>query len=136
MIKKVELNKYYGMNWLKAFIILLAISITSQVNAQVSTKLSDFNIDYSAPKDYVIAEITVSDLSYLDANVIIMLTGLNVGDNIQIPGDDIATAIKKLWKQGLAEKPCIRVLQSLQRERKIHIPQHFHLNFLKYCFRD
>lgn len=121
MIKKVESIKYYGMNWLKAFIILLTISITSQVNAQVSTKLSDFNIDYRAPKDYVIAEITVSDLSYLDANVIIMLTGLNVGDNIQIPGDDIATAIKKLWKQGLAENIKVLVTDVQGNKISLHI---------------
>ncbi|MCP4552171.1 MAG: outer membrane protein assembly factor BamA, partial [Bacteroidetes bacterium] len=121
MIKKLESIKYYGMNWLKAFVILLAISFTSQVNAQVTTKLSDFNIDYSAPKNYVIAEITVSELSYLDANVIIMLTGLNVGDNIQIPGDDIATAIKKLWKQGLAENIKIRVTDVQGDKISLHI---------------
>ncbi|MEI7980758.1 MAG: POTRA domain-containing protein, partial [Bacteroidota bacterium] len=56
------------------------------------------------PKDYVIGGITVSGVLYLDNNVLIMLSGLTVGDKIKVPtGDKISLAVKKLWDQGLFE---------------------------------
>jgi outer membrane protein insertion porin family len=58
-------------------------------------------IDYSAPKSYEIGGITISGIKYLDHNVLIHISGLKVGNNITIPGDDITKAIKKLWKHGL-----------------------------------
>ena len=61
------------------------------------------NIDYTSPKEYFIGGISISGVKYLDNNVLIMISGLSVGDKITIPGDDIAKAIKKLWKQGLFE---------------------------------
>jgi len=58
-------------------------------------------IDYSAPKSYEIGGISVTGTKYLDENVLVTLSGLTVGDNITIPGDNIPNAIKSLWKQGL-----------------------------------
>ena len=59
------------------------------------------NIDYSRPQEYEIAEIRVEGPKYLDGNTLVSLTGLRVGDRVQIPGTDISNAIKKLWKHGL-----------------------------------
>jgi outer membrane protein insertion porin family len=58
-------------------------------------------IDYSAPVEYEIGGITVSGSKYLDHNALISITGLKVGDKIQIPGETISAAIKKLWEQGI-----------------------------------
>ncbi len=58
-------------------------------------------IDYRLAKEYEIADISVSGIKYLDANVLAQLSGLSVGQKIEIPGDDITKAIKKYWKQGL-----------------------------------
>jgi outer membrane protein insertion porin family len=44
---------------------------------------------------------TVSGIQYLDQNVLIQLSGLQVGQTISIPGDAITNAITKLWKHGL-----------------------------------
>ena len=78
------------------------------VNSQVRTG-EDVNIDYSVPKDYFIGGITVSGVKYLDANVLIMITGLSVGDKIKVPGDKVTLAVKKLWEQGLFEDVRISV---------------------------
>ncbi|MBQ3989841.1 MAG: outer membrane protein assembly factor BamA [Bacteroidales bacterium] len=40
-------------------------------------------------------------MQYLDQNVLLYLTGLEIGKTISVPGQDIADAIKKLWEQGL-----------------------------------
>ena len=59
--------------------------------------------DYGNPKDYIIGGITVSGVKYLDGNVLIMLSGLTVGEKIKVPSDKITAALRKLWDQGLFE---------------------------------
>ncbi len=87
---------------LRVLIILILSGILMHpLMAQVS--FGDMNIDYSKIKEYEIGGITVSGVKFLDANVLIMLSGLTVGDHIKVPGDKITQAIKKLWSQGLFE---------------------------------
>jgi outer membrane protein insertion porin family len=59
------------------------------------------NIDYNSPREYTIGGISVSGVDYMDHNIIVMVSQLNIGDRILIPGEDIARAIDNIWKQGL-----------------------------------
>jgi outer membrane protein insertion porin family len=88
---------------LLAFGLFSSVSIQAQI--QIGSDLSAF--DYSKPKDYEIGGIKVEGVKYLDQNVLIMLSGLSVGQNIKIPGDPITDAIRKLWDQGLFEDVAI-----------------------------
>lgn len=63
----------------------------------------DSTADYAAPKNYTIGGIEVSGANYTDKSVIRLLSGLIVGDKIQVPGDKITDAIKALWRQSLFE---------------------------------
>jgi outer membrane protein insertion porin family len=58
-------------------------------------------LNYANPKDYVIAALRVEGANYLDHQALIAMSGLKVGDKIQLPGEDLGFAIRKLWKQGL-----------------------------------
>ncbi len=58
-------------------------------------------ITYNEPREYEIAEITVSGTDHLNNNALISLSGLEVGDKIKVPGPAITAAIRKLWKQGI-----------------------------------
>lgn len=58
-------------------------------------------VDYSTPKEYIIAGIVVDGIRNLDHNQIISKSGLIRGNKIKIPGDDITQAIQKLWKEKL-----------------------------------
>jgi outer membrane protein insertion porin family len=78
-------------------ITLLPHSVYAQLDEDLEV------IDYSAPKKYEIGGITVSGVEYLDQNVLIMLSGLKVGQRVDVPGEDITNAVKKLWEQGLFE---------------------------------
>ena len=66
------------------------------INAQTTDGL-----DYSAPKTYEIGGIMVNGADHLNNNTLISISGLEVGEKIKIPGDNITSAITKLWKQGL-----------------------------------
>ena len=72
----------------------------SAVNAQ-NIHSSSSSVDYLSPKEYEIGGVTISGVQYLDQNVLLYLTGLEIGKTISVPGQDIADAIKKLWEQGL-----------------------------------
>ena len=52
-------------------------------------------------KNYEIAEITVSGVNDYDDQVLINLSGLKVGQRIEVPGDDISDAVRKYWKNGM-----------------------------------
>lgn len=60
--------------------------------------------------DYEVAGITVSGAQDLDPNVVIMLTNIRVGDNIQFPDPKISDAIRTLWRQQLFENVSFSVV--------------------------
>ena len=91
---------------LTILILFSMLEVSAQVNfgrrpATETTGSDGLSINYSNPREYEIAEITVSGVQFLDDNALISISGLKVGDKIKIPGDDISLAIKKLWKQGI-----------------------------------
>ena len=69
--------------------------------SQVVLSSQSVKIDYSKPKEYRLGGVTVEGVTNLDQNALVLLTGLKIGETIQIPGDAITSAVKKLWKQGL-----------------------------------
>ncbi len=83
---------------------LLILLLVLSVNLRAQITLGTMNVtDYNAPKDFYLGGMTVSGVKYLDGNVLLMLSGLTVGEKIKVPGDKISQAIRKLWEQGLFE---------------------------------
>ena len=67
-----------------------------------------FNSKY--PKTYTIAGISITGTKAYDANLISSISGMAVGDKIQLPGSDVfGKAIAKLWKQNLVSKVDISI---------------------------
>jgi len=93
---------------LRPILLLIPLLVTSTLAGQVISGEGGAT-DYNGPKDYYIGGITVMGVKYLDANVLIMLSGLTVGDKVKSPGDKITMAVKKLWDQGLFEDVKISV---------------------------
>ena len=62
---------------------------------------TNFSIYYSSPAKYTIADVQVSGIKYLDKSVLVQLSGLTVGKEVEVPGEAVTNAIKKLWQQGL-----------------------------------
>ena len=93
----------HGIPYLLTLLAVFAAVSLQPVQAQISIGEDLELIDYSTPKKYEIGGITVSGIEYLDQNVLIMLSGLKIGQRIEVPGEEITTAIKKLWEQGLFE---------------------------------
>ncbi len=87
----------------KISIIIILFSIAfSGIKSQINSIGGDsLKIDFLNQKEYEIGGITVSGGDNLDRNVLVLLSGLNIGDKVQVPGDKFANAVENLWKQGL-----------------------------------
>lgn len=81
--------------------VLISEAYGQVVFGRTNQPSSGLSINYSSPKEYEIADIEVRGVQFLDNNALISLSGLRVGDKIKVPGDEITTAIKKLWNQGI-----------------------------------
>ena len=67
-----------------------------------SGKIVSPTILYSGtPREYYIGGINVTGADNYEPYIIIGLSGLNVGDRIKVPGEEVTTAIKRYWKHGL-----------------------------------
>ena len=66
-------------------------------------------VDYNAPRKYVIGGIGVEGNQYIKADQIIQLTGLREGMVLTLPGDEISSIHKRLWKQRYFEDVSIRI---------------------------
>ncbi len=83
------------------FVVLLAaLAATAQ---EASDTIYNPTITYTSQRGrtYEIAGIEVEGAPNYDPTIIIGYTGLKVGQKIDIPGEDITDACKRLWRQGL-----------------------------------
>ena len=83
--------------------LLLLLVLSYHGTAQVVIGNNDYDIDYLTPKEYEIGGITFVGAENYDTRMILLIAGLQVGDVVRVPGDKLATAVDRLWKQGLFE---------------------------------
>ena len=79
------------------FIFLLCLSL---YHSQTADQWIE---SYRQKKTYKLGGLDIQGVENNDRSVIQLLTGLIVGEDLTIPGQQIQYAIKKLWKQGLFE---------------------------------
>ncbi|MEO8403915.1 MAG: POTRA domain-containing protein, partial [Chitinophagaceae bacterium] len=54
------------------------------------------------PREYTIAQVTVTGIQHLDTSIVVSISGLQAGDKFKYPGTEIfAKAINNLWRQKL-----------------------------------
>jgi outer membrane protein insertion porin family len=86
----------------KIFVLLSALFINiHNSNAQIVIGENEVDLNTSVQVEYEIGGIVVVGTDYLDKNVIVLSSGLAVGDKIFVPGESITKAIKNLWDLNL-----------------------------------
>jgi len=90
--------------------------------------------DYSSPIEYNLAGVTITGTKYLDKNTLISISGLEIGEKITIPGDDISIAIRKLWKQGLFSDVSIDIIKNEENNIFLNISLKEHSKLAKFNF--
>ena len=102
---------------LRNFIILMAstVLIAAGLRAQPGTG----NVDLAVPSDYRIAGLTVLGADYTDVQAVKLFSGLQVGDEITIPGDRLSDAVRNLWDQRLFSDVSIELAE--RRDRDVYL---------------
>jgi len=84
------------------FISFFIVSINLSVFSRFVTDSIEYEpIDYSRSKEYIIGDIEVTGVRYLQPSHLVSISGLSKGMKIKIPGSDITQAVNKYWKHGL-----------------------------------
>ena len=104
------------MRYIKHIILFLSIFIlgSSWAVAQESYTVNDtiYNpkmVFNGSPTKYEIAGIKVTGVENYEDYIVIGYTGLAVGQRVEIPGDEIKNAAKRLWHQAIFSKVQIKV---------------------------
>ena len=88
------------MNIKKLTILALtALLFTPQARAQQDTDKP--NIIYGQPRRMPIGGISVEGVDNYEDYLLIGISGLSVGEEVTVPGDEITAAVKRYWKHGL-----------------------------------
>ena len=117
------------------FLLFFVVTFGSSVMAQIQIGNDMSEIDYSLPRDYEIGGITVTGVKYLDPQVLVMISGLQVGETIEVPGDKITNAIRKLWDQGLFEDINITCTSKIGRKIFLNIDLKERPRISKFSFK-
>lgn len=101
------------------FIVIILLFISSSVFTQDRDFGNLSVIDYFHPKELEIDSITVTGVRYLQPNILINISGLRIGQKINIPGDEISAAIDKFWKYGLFSD--VKILAKRIKDGKVFL---------------
>lgn len=109
----------------RLYIIILSVVLSVMVlpaAAQFMDKDTIVTIDYSrTPRSVKVADIAVDGIPNYDQSLLIRLSGISVGDVINVPGEEITKAIRRYWKNGLFSNVSIDVDSIVKGEAYLHI---------------
>ncbi|MCC8089240.1 MAG: outer membrane protein assembly factor BamA [Rikenellaceae bacterium] len=81
--------------FLSVFFAVFCINFSGAQEESISYPL----MNYDTPKRFIIRDIKMEGIESLNPEVLIVSSGMSVGDTIFIPGDYITGATRKLWSQ-------------------------------------
>jgi len=87
-------------------ILLLALLAVPAAQAQQTNESP--TVVYGQSRKMPIGGITVEGVDEYEDYTLIGISGLNVGDVIEVPGDEITDAVKRYWKYGLFSEVSIK----------------------------
>ena len=92
---------------MKRYILALLLLNFLAINA--FAQQVDYVTDYGNPKTYVLGDVTVEGNTYTRPEQIVQISGLQKGLQVELPGDVISSAVKRLWAQNRFEDVSVRV---------------------------
>lgn len=80
-------------------LLLIAWHLSAQKKDTTALMLQAPMADYTAPKPYIVKDIKVHGVNYIDPEMPIISSGLVRGDTVYIPSKHLSQAISRLWSQ-------------------------------------
>lgn len=89
---------------MKKLLLFLALFFVADFSFAQNTIGGDTNlVDYAAPREYTLVKVNVIGARYLNPEILVLISGLPVGDKVMIPGEKTADAIDNIWREGLVD---------------------------------
>ena len=131
MNRRVQMGKVIGR---LLVVSVLFFTISNELSSQTVTNADSLEaIKYTRQKEYIIEEVKVKGVEFLNPNHLVSISGLSRGQKIKIPGAETSKAIKKYWKYGLFSDVKI-VLAKTEGNKafiEIHLTEQPRLNDIK-----
>lgn len=83
------------------YLSFLILGLNYAAKAQISPSSTLEVLDYANPRTFEIGGITITGTQNLDHSALKAIAGLQVGQAVLVPGDQISNSIKNLWEQEL-----------------------------------
>ena len=96
-------------------ILCAALAVLAGTTLGAQTRRSSIEVDYNHPRKYVVGGVGVEGNQYFNEHQILQLTGLQAGQEITVPGDDITGIVKRLVAQRYFEDVAV-VVDSLSAQ--------------------
>jgi outer membrane protein insertion porin family len=84
-----------------AIISTVALAQVTQQRPSLQKSIPADSLSYLNPRDYIIGGVTVTGTKYLDKDVLVQISKLSKGDRINLPGEQNAAVVKRMYDQGL-----------------------------------
>lgn len=90
------------MSNINKVLMLLALTSGMSLTTSAQEKIINPDITYSgSPRSYTLAGLTVTGIEGYEDYVLTGISGLSIGQEIEVPGTAITDAVKRYWKHGL-----------------------------------
>lgn len=92
------------MNKLNKFLVLhkiIKFALTILIFASISQLKAQDRVPFDQGKKYILADVEVTGKITYNPQTVVIFSGLEKGQDVIVPGDEISNAIKKLGKLGL-----------------------------------
>lgn len=110
------------MNRINKVLILMTIVLGLGLQANAQEKIVNPTITYAGnPQVYKLAGLSVSGVEGYEDYVLTGISGLTVGQELEIPGTAITDAVKRYWKHGLFSDVSIAVDSLIGNNAYLHI---------------
>jgi outer membrane protein insertion porin family len=90
-------------------ILFAAVLLLAGYSLQAQKTRSSIEIDYNRPQKYIVGGVGVEGNHYFNEHQILQLTGLQAGQEITVPGDDVTGIVKRLVAQRYFEDVAVIV---------------------------
>ena len=119
-MRKYKMVKWKRLGVIIAMAILHSSFFTLHLNAQ--EKIINPDITYAgSPRTCTIAGLAVSGVEGYEDYVLTGISGLTVGEEIEVPGAQITEAVKRYWRHGLFSKVAITADSLIGDKIYLHI---------------
>ena len=106
---------------LKTVSVLLAFWLWT-TTSQAQDRIENPDITYAgSPQTYTIGGLAVSGVDGYEDYVLTSISGLSVGQEVEVPGSEITEAVKRYWKHGLFSKVAISADSVVGSKIYLHI---------------